>query len=177
MQKKLLNSFLATVMTMVLTIAGILGGVSFYVGEEVACADAATTVTGLSAQQIAQNMGVGWNLGNSLDVPGSETDWGNPATTQAMLQAVKDKGFGAVRIPITWYPYLSSDGNYTVDSTRMARVKEVVDYAYDLGLYVIINVHHENWININNSTGTISASEYAAMSTELKAVWVTILNA
>lgn len=59
------------------------------------------------AKQLAYNMTVGWNLGNSLEAYSSsastsETDWGNPKTTQAMIDAVKDAGFNAIRIPVRW---------------------------------------------------------------------------
>ena len=85
-------------------------------------------------------MGIGWNLGNSLDAfggnasgLGTETSWGNPRTTKAMIDAVKSKGFNTVRVPVTWFPHL--DGNNNIDSAWMARVKEVVNYGIDNNMY------------------------------------------
>lgn len=104
-----------------------------------------------TADQAVSNINVGWNLGNTFDAYGTwitnngtssyETSWGNPVTTQAMIQSVHDQGFNAIRIPITWSQHIDSNNN--IDSSWMARVREVVDYAYDLGMYVIINVHHD----------------------------------
>ncbi len=93
----------------------------------------------LTSVQLAALMGAGWNLGNSLEAIGSETAWGNPATTQAMINAVKAAGFKTIRIPVSWTQY--SDANYNISSSWMARVKQVVDYSKSAGLYVIINIH------------------------------------
>ncbi len=90
-----------------------------------------------------KNMGVGWNLGNSLDAIGGETAWGNPSTTQAMINAVANKGFGTLRVPITWYQHLSSDGEYTIDESWLDRVETVVNYGFNNDMYVIIDIHHD----------------------------------
>lgn len=99
-----------------------------------------------SSADIVKEMKIGWNLGNSLDAIGSglgsETAWGNPKTTEKMILDIKKKGFNTVRIPVSWGRHTDEAGN--VDSQWMARVKEVVDYAYDNGMYVILNSHHDN---------------------------------
>lgn len=101
----------------------------------------------VNAVQLCEDITIGWNLGNSLDATGwgmnSETSWGNPKTSKELILAVKDEGFDAVRIPTTWYNHVDDDFN--VDEAWMDRVQEVVDYAYDEGMYVILNSHHENW--------------------------------
>lgn len=104
-------------------------------------------VNAMTSKQIVENIRVGWNLGNSLDShdtnsSDTETGWGNPKTTQQMIDTVKAAGFNAVRIPVTWGEHMSADG--TIDAAWMSRVKEVVDYAYNDGLYVILNVHHDD---------------------------------
>ena len=104
-------------------------------------------VNAMSSKQIVENIKVGWNLGNSLDShdtnsSDTETGWGNPKTTQQMIDTVKAAGFNAVRIPVTWGEHMAADG--TIDAAWMSRVKEVVDYAYNDGLYVILNVHHDD---------------------------------
>lgn len=104
--------------------------------------------TELTAMQLTADIKIGWNLGNTLDATGGsglsqETSWGNPATTPELIQAVKDAGFNAVRIPTTWERQMDDDGNINPEWT--ARVKEIVDYAYDAGMYVILNMHHEEW--------------------------------
>lgn len=104
--------------------------------------------TELTAMQLTSDIKVGWNLGNTLDSTGGsgltqETSWGNPATTQELIQAVKDAGFNAVRVPTTWER--QTDESYNISAEWMDRVQEVVNYAYDLDMYVILNMHHEEW--------------------------------
>ncbi|OQB02523.1 MAG: Endoglucanase A precursor [Spirochaetes bacterium ADurb.Bin215] len=103
----------------------------------------------LSALEFVENLGAGWNLGNTLDayVAGqtglnTETSWGQPVTTQDMMAGLKASGLTTVRIPITWHNHV--DSAFTVDEAWMDRVIEVVNYALDEDLYVIINIHHDN---------------------------------
>ena len=121
--------------------------------------DDAAAVGSLTAFEITEEMKIGWNVGNSLDAYvsknntpvasaglESETSWGNPATTQEMINAIKAKGFNTVRVPVSWFQHLDSENN--IDPAWLARVKEVVDYAYNNDMYVILNIHHEEgWIN------------------------------
>ena len=128
----------------------------------------------MTADQITEEMGLGWNIGNSLDATPStsdvtkhETAWGNPVVTQELIDAVKAKGFNTIRVPITWYPHVTEEnGTYTIDPAWLARVKEVVDYAYNQDMYVILNVHHENWINRSDFT-----TAYDEMSAKLTQIW------
>ena len=123
-----------------------------------------------TAAEIAADMGLGWNLGNTLDAhfsgqhqgTESETCWGMPETTKDTILAVKAKGFNTIRVPVTWYNHMDSENK--VDAAWMARVKEVVNYAYDEGMYVILNIHHEEW---NRPT----ESNYSAASAKLKTLW------
>ena len=103
---------------------------------------------GMTPAELVADMKTGWNLGNTLDATGgagvsSETSWGNPATTKEMIDAVKAGGFDMIRIPITWGGHMGAAPDYTVDEEWFGRVQEVVNYAYDNDMYVIINSHHE----------------------------------
>lgn len=108
----------------------------------------------VSSVQMAKNMVIGWNLGNTLDATdwnnaanaglNTETGWGMPKTTEAMIIAVKNAGFKTIRIPISWHNHISDTSNYKIDSSWMARVKQIVDWAYNQDMYVIINIHHDN---------------------------------
>lgn len=109
----------------------------------------------MSSAEIVKDMKIGWNLGNTLDcynysdyASDGETAWGNPKTTKEMIDTVKAAGFNAVRIPVSWNDHMNGD---TIDSAWMDRVNEVVDYAIDDGLYVIINVHHDDYTWLNPS--------------------------
>ena len=95
--------------------------------------------------EFAKNMGLGWNLGNTLDATGegleSETSWGQPMTTEELIDFVRDTGFTTIRIPVSWGNHVDDD--YTIDAEWMARVTEIVEWAENAGLYVIINSHHD----------------------------------
>lgn len=106
-----------------------------------------------------KQMGVGTNLGNSLDSTGLrqyepdagdleyETYWGNPLVGKEYFGMIYDAGFRTVRIPVTWEDHLDAEGN--ISEVWMNRVQEVVDMALEQGLYVIINLHHEAWLNLD----------------------------
>lgn len=104
-------------------------------------------------------LGNGINIGNSLDVYGlpvsydsgeellSEKYWGNPAVDRELFRMIREMGFKTVRIPVTWSDHV--DENMTISDTWLARVGEVVEYALEEDLYVIINAHHEQWLNLD----------------------------
>lgn len=97
-----------------------------------------------NASMLMKQIVAGWCLGNTLESSGDdETSWGNPKTTQDMISGLKAQGFNAIRIPVRWYVHADSDMN--IDASWMARVKEVVDYAYNQGMYVILNSHGDSW--------------------------------
>ena len=115
-----------------------------------------------TAKEAVKNMGVGWNLGNTLDACSggaqgleSETYWGQPVTKPELLKMMKEAGFGAIRVPVTWYNHMDADGK--VDAAWMKRVHEVVDYVIDQGMYCIVNVHHDTgdgkqWLHASTTT-------------------------
>ena len=102
------------------------------------------------AAAIAADIKVGWNLGNTLDSYDKsnrdvdyETYWGNVRTSKALFDTVKAKGFNAVRIPVSWTNHL--DANNTIDAAWLDRVQQIVDYAMQDDLYVILNMHHDDY--------------------------------
>lgn len=103
----------------------------------------------LSAQEWTRDVVMGWNLGNSLECPNTETEWGNPKTTQAMIHAVAEAGFNAIRIPVRWINHVNNTTDMVVNADWLARVKEVVDWCLEENMYVIINTHHEDWYDRN----------------------------
>lgn len=105
-----------------------------------------------SAASAVHNMGLGWNLGNTLDSwnegignnqPSEkyETAWGQPITKASLMTFMKKEGFNAIRVPVTWWQHL--DSNDQIDEEWMNRVQEVVDYVIHAGMYCILNVHHD----------------------------------
>ena len=108
----------------------------------------------MTSLEVIREMGNGINLGNTLEaynhqayLSGSsptlaETSWGQPTTTQEMIQGMKNAGFDTIRIPIAWTNGMNFEsGDYTIDSRLMDRVDEVVNWALDADMYVIINDH------------------------------------
>lgn len=123
------------------------------------------------ALEFAANLKLGWNLGNTLDATGSgglysETSWGQPKATAELMQFVKDSGFTSVRIPVSWAMHMDSPD--TINPEWMARVTEVVDYALDADLYVIINSHHDDYSYYPSEENIDAAKAY------LKTVWTQI---
>lgn len=109
----------------------------------------------ITASELVGKIYIGWNLGNTLDAAGErlgatmsaarlETAWGNPVTTKENFAALKDAGFNTIRIPVSWSKAV--DGNYKVREDWMERVVEVVNYAFDLNMFVILNTHHDESI-------------------------------
>jgi len=102
------------------------------------------------AVTLAAKMIAGWNIGNSLEVPGGETGWGNPVVSQELINSVKAAGFNAIRIPCAWDGYIVDEETYEISDTWFARVKEVVDYCYENEMYVILNIHWDGgWLEEN----------------------------
>lgn len=131
-----------------------------------------TTMRGLTAQEIVSDMGVGWNLGNSLEAGSSETAWGNPATTKDMIDDIADKGFKTLRIPVRWDTRYTNSSTFTISADFLNRVEEVVNYGLDNDMYVIINIHH----NDIQHEFTTNPSDQQAVKNEVSAVWTQVAN-
>jgi len=110
-----------------------------------------------TAVQTVSEIKLGWNLGNTFDahdnnagwlrnatVSAMETAWGNPVTTRENIKALYDAGFNTFRLPVTWFKVL--DENLIIREDWMARVTEVINYAEEFGMYIIINTHHDESI-------------------------------
>lgn len=129
-----------------------------------------------SAIDFVENMKVGWVLGNTFDAytdenmadeMSYESYWCGIETTKEMIDAVKAAGFETLRIPVSWHNHVSDDGNYTISEAWLDRVQEVVDYAMDNDMYVILNIHHDN-----STKYMYPSQEYAEQSkTYIRAIW------
>lgn len=96
------------------------------------------------ATEIYPKMGLGWNLGNTMEVPGDPTGWGNIVPTAEIINGVKAAGFTTIRIPCAWDSHAS---NGTIDASWLATVKSVVDMAIANDMYVLLNSHWDNgWL-------------------------------
>lgn len=138
---------------------------------------------GLTALEATRLMGNGINLGNTLEACDNnvgiktnaplsyETYWGQPKTTQAMIDGMKAAGFDTIRIPVAWMTNATHlyEGDYTIDADYMDRVEEVVRYARKAGMYVIINDHWDGgWYGM---FGSESAETRALAMEAYKGMW------
>ncbi len=143
----------------------------------------------ITSMELVKDMGLGWNLGDTLDVCAADRDgdgrvnetpakgekvdetlWGNPKATKELFESLKADGIKSVRIPITWRDHIDEKNN--IDKEWMDRVQEVVDYAYDTGLYVIINIHHDGGGDPKFGAWICTAtSDYKAFSEKYTSVW------
>ena len=137
--------------------------------------DKEVSVTGKTADEIATDMGVAWNLGNALDAISedgkvNEQAWNEVVTTKKLIQAVKGQGFNTVRIPVSFLDKINSDG--TVDKEYLARIQQVVDYAYSQGMFAVIDMHNDGgevankWLDI-----TKTGAEFNAIESKFGDVW------
>lgn len=151
------------------------------------CVKAQTVET---ANEAVKNMGLGWNLGNTFDASGrnvtsdpnndaywgqqgleSETYWGQKTTKKELFTMMKNAGFGAIRVPVTWYNHMDPTGK--VDAAWMARVHEVVSWVLDAGLYCIVNVHHDTGADSDSHKSWLKADmdTYNAQKDRYEYLW------
>ncbi|MBR4560049.1 MAG: glycoside hydrolase family 5 protein [Fibrobacter sp.] len=131
----------------------------------------ATAATLPTAKEVQANMGMGFNIGNSMEVPNDPTGWGNPFPTQALMDSIKAAGFNTVRIPCAWDSHAPGG---VITETWLDSVKAVVDSAMRAGLYTILNIHHEGeggWFQSN-----IGTSVDNGIDTKMKNYWTQIAN-
>lgn len=150
--------------------------------EEAEAVDNGVMREGLTALEATRLMGNGINLGNTLEACDNnvgiktntplsyETHWGQPKTTQAMIDGMKAAGFDTIRIPVAWMTNATHlyEGDYTIDADYMDRVEEVVRYARKAGMYVIINDHWDGgWYGMfgseNAETRALAMEAYKGM--------------
>ena len=151
--------------------------------EEPEAVDNGVMREGLTALEATRLMGNGINLGNTLEACDNnvgiktntplsyETHWGQPKTTQAMIDGMKAAGFDTIRIPVAWMTNATHlyEGDYTIDADYMDRVEEVVRYARKAGMYVIINDHWDGgWYGM---FGSESAETRALAMEAYKGMW------
>jgi hypothetical protein len=131
--------------------------------------------TGMSsnAVQLASKIKLGWNIGNTLEAIGGETAWGNPKVTKALIDFVRQSGFNAIRIPCSWDQYVQNTSTNQIKADWLNRVKEVVQYCVDDGLYVILNIHWDGgWLENN-----VTTTKQDAVNEKQKAFWTQIATA
>lgn len=161
--RKIRVSFLAAVLTVAASASSLASPAS------------ADTTKQLNASQIVADMGAGWNLGNqmegTIDGTPSETAWGQPVITQALIDKVKAAGFKTIRIPVSYLRYIGSGPNYTINSSWLDRIQTVVNYAYDRGMHVLINMHGDGYKNFAGSWLICDSSSQTTIKAKYQKAW------
>lgn len=130
------------------------------------------------SQKYTEAMNPGWNLGNTFDGfdtggDKGEESWGNPKVTRELIDTIKSQGFKSIRMPFTSVMRTGSAPDYTLDPVFLARYKEVVQWALDEGLYVMINLHHDSW----NWVPAIGADwDNGSSMIKYKAIWTQLAD-
>ena len=125
--------------------------------------------------KFAASLGAGWNLGNTLEawqIPepeNTETCWGNPETAEELISFIKNCGFNTVRIPVTWFQHMDSQGR--IDPAWLDRVGEVTDYVLDNGMFAVINVQHDDqsWLIADRENEKTACDLLAEIWTQIAA--------
>lgn len=129
-----------------------------------------------NATHVVYDLKIGWNLGNTFDAKpagvtglSTETSWGNPKVTKELIDLVKEAGFNAVRVPVTWGNHM--DANNQVDPAWMERVAEVVGYVLDNDMYCVLNVHHDTgtdgWLRASRAHDPQMRDQFAALWSQI----------
>lgn len=124
-----------------------------------------------TAQKIASEMTIGWNLGNTLEAIGGEAAWGAGHTSQQLIDSVKAAGFNTVRLPVSWFIH-SDTVTSVIDKEWIARVKEIVDYCIKDDFYVILNMHWDKgWLE-----NRVNKANQEVVNKRQRAYWTQIAN-
>ena len=134
----------------------------------------------LNRQQITEAMGVGYNLGNSLEANSggtpNETVWGNPVLTKEFVLAAKAAGFQSIRIPVSYLSKIDDNNGYKIDSAWLDHVQEVVDYCVQNDMYAIVNMHGDGYTTVSGSWLLCASSDQTKIKAKYKACWEQIAD-
>ncbi|KAJ5768870.1 Immunoglobulin E-set, partial [Penicillium odoratum] len=127
-----------------------------------AAASCTGSFSSISASDFVASLHPGWNLGNTLDATPDEGSWNNAPVVASTFEDVQAAGFKSVRLPVTYaYHFTGSSPDWTIDPDWLQRVSDVVDMITSLGLYTIVNAHHDSWIwaDVTQSDANITMIE------------------
>ena len=134
----------------------------------------------LNRQQITEAMGVGYNLGNSLEANSggtpNETAWGNPVLTKEFVLAAKTAGFQSIRIPVSYLSKIDDNNGYKIDSAWLDHVQEVVDYCVQNDMYAIVNMHGDGYTTVSGGWLLCASSDQTKIKAKYKACWKQIAD-
>ena len=94
-----------------------------------------------------------------------ETAWGNPVTTQELIDTVRDRGFDLIRVQVSFVNHMDAEGN--IDPLWLDRVQEVVDYCMNAGVYCVINTSGYMWMTCNPADWEVQKPIYTNLWKQL----------
>ena len=100
-------------------------------------------------------------------IAAAEMSWGNPVTTQAMIDKVRDRGFNMIRVQVSYVNHMDAEGN--IDPLWLERVAEVVDYCMNAGVYCLINTTGAGWMTADPETFEEQSKIYARLWEQIAA--------
>jgi endoglucanase len=130
----------------------------------------------LTSVELVKRMGLGWNLGNTMEACGVkgvtvrdfETGWGNPVTTRELFAKLRAAGFSSVRIPVAWSNLMGQ--GYAIHPQLMERVQWIVNAALAEGMIVVVNIHWDGgWWSKFPSDEAGSMQRYKKMWSQIAA--------
>lgn len=139
----------------------------------------ASDFTPVTGWDMMERLGIGYTFANTtearpwprenraVNAQTAENSWGQPRIQGRHFDSVAAMGFDSYRLCVTWTTHM--DANFNIDPAWMNRVQQLVDYALDAGLYVILNTHHEEELYWLIRDGELDAAEE-----HLNALWTQI---
>lgn len=141
----------------------------------------------MTAKEVISKIKIGINIGNCFDAFKKDDNklylpqdsvkiWGSPEPSEEWIKPIKDRGFNAIRVPITWCTHLIYDektGFYLIDPLWLEYVKKFIDMIYKHDLYIIINCHHENFLAIKE----FNEIAFLDSSKKLRCIWFQVSHA
>jgi endoglucanase len=142
----------------------------------------------LTAEQLVRDITIGWNLGNTLDAyhsddPSTPIHWVNHdnmvevetawiggaeyVTTQALISRVKQAGFNAIRIPVTWYKMAGDAPDYIIREDWLDHVQSIVNMAVAEDMYIVLNTHHDEYVTRFNQDAAVGEQAVTALWTQI----------
>ena len=123
-----------------------------------------------NAQEIVDDMGIGFNMGKVF----SQSISSNLDTFQRTVDAAVAEGFETIRIPTNWSEHIDENG-HLVYTEYAQKVKSFVKYAMDKGVYVILNSHEDLGFT-ENSYWDLSEVTTEKFKTQYTNLWTDIAN-
>lgn len=126
---------------------------------------AATSAFALpKSSELVAGMGMGFNIGNTLEAPSDPTSWGNSLPTQVYIDSIKAAGFNTVRLPTAWFSHVK---NGQISKGWMDTVQTVVDMCIKKDMYVVLNSHWDTgWLEDH-----VFVKDSAVVNKQQKAIW------